>query len=123
MCQLHPAEIHIFGAASAAGGAQSPVGSSPGAERSRSSTRPPGRRAGGPRPLGSVFDATGDRRRTLAPRASVAWEAPIYNLPVIIIAFVFIVIFAVLTELPLWMVGLAAVLAVIGYFIERRRPS
>ncbi len=38
----------------------------------------------------------------------------IYTLPVIIIAFVFIAIFAILTELPLWMVGLAAVLALVG---------
>jgi hypothetical protein len=36
---------------------------------------------------------------------------------------VFIAIFAVLTELPLWMVGLAAVLAAVGYLLERKRPS
>jgi hypothetical protein len=58
-----------------------------------------------------------------SPRASSPGREPIYNLPVIIIAFVFIVIFAVLTELPPWMVGLAAILAALGYLLERRRPS
>ena len=56
-------------------------------------------------------------------RAAVSRRAPIYTLPIIIVAFVFIVIFAILTELPLWMVGLAAVLALLGYLLERRRPS
>ena len=49
-------------------------------------------------------------------------EAAIYTWPVIVIAFAFIAVFAYLTDLPLWMVGLAAVLALLGYLLERRRP-
>lgn len=49
-------------------------------------------------------------------------EDAIYTLPVIVIAFAFILLFAILTELPLWMVGLALVLALLGYFLERKRP-
>lgn len=47
----------------------------------------------------------------------------IYSLPVIIISFAFLALIAFLTELPLWMVGVAAVLAVLGYLLERRKPS
>jgi hypothetical protein len=47
---------------------------------------------------------------------------PIYTLPVIILGFVFVLVLAYLTDFPLWMVGLAAVLALIGYLLERKRP-
>lgn len=49
-------------------------------------------------------------------------EDAIYTLPVMVIAFVFILIFAILTELPLWMIGLALALALVGYLLERKRP-
>lgn len=47
----------------------------------------------------------------------------IYTLPVIILGFLFVLTLALLTDLPLWMVGLAAVLAVVGWLLERRRPT
>jgi hypothetical protein len=40
-----------------------------------------------------------------------------------VLGFLFVVVLAVLTDLPLWMVGVAAVLALLGYLLERRRPS
>jgi hypothetical protein len=33
-----------------------------------------------------------------------------------------VLVLAYLTDLPLWMVGLAAVLAFVGYLLERKRP-
>jgi hypothetical protein len=40
-----------------------------------------------------------------------------------VLGFLFVVILALLTDLPLWMVAVAAVLALLGYLLERRRPS
>ena len=51
------------------------------------------------------------------------WESPIYTLPVIIFGFAFVLVLAILTDLPLWMVGVAALLALFGYLLERRKPS
>jgi hypothetical protein len=48
--------------------------------------------------------------------------AAIYTLPVIVLGFAFVLVLAYLTDLPLWMVGLAAVLALVGYLLERKRP-
>jgi lipopolysaccharide export LptBFGC system permease protein LptF len=45
----------------------------------------------------------------------------IYTLPVIIFGFAFVLVLAILTDLPPWMVGLAAVLALFGYLLERRK--
>jgi fatty acid desaturase len=47
----------------------------------------------------------------------------IYTLPVIIFGFAFVLLLAILTDLPLWMVGLAALLALFGYLLERRQSS
>jgi hypothetical protein len=39
-----------------------------------------------------------------------------------VLGLLFVVVLALLTDLPLWMVGLAAALALLGYLLERR-PS
>lgn len=43
-----------------------------------------------------------------------------YTLPMIVISFAGLAIIAWLVDLPLWMVGVGAILAVVGYLLERR---
>jgi Na+/citrate or Na+/malate symporter len=43
------------------------------------------------------------------------------SLPLLILLFAAVIGIAWLTELPAWMVGVGAVLALIGFLLERRR--
>lgn len=66
---------------------------------------------------GSSLAYTCDRAATALRRP------PIYTLPVIVVSFAIIAILAVWIEMPLWMFGLAAGLALLGYLLERKRPT
>ena len=62
-------------------------------------------------------------RRSEESFSAVAGDQTIYTLPVIIFGFAFVLLLAILTDLPLWMVGVAALLALFGYLLERRKSS
>ena len=44
-----------------------------------------------------------------------------YSTPMIAVAFIVLIGFAWLVQLPWWMIATAAVLAIVGYLLERRR--
>jgi hypothetical protein len=44
-----------------------------------------------------------------------------YSTPMIVVSFIILVGFAWLVQLPWWMIAIGAVLAIIGYLLERRR--
>ena len=44
-----------------------------------------------------------------------------YSTPMIVVSFIILVVFAWLVQLPWWMIAIGAVLAIIGYLLERRR--
>jgi hypothetical protein len=44
-----------------------------------------------------------------------------YSTPMIVVSFIVIIIFAYLVDISWWMIAIGAVLAIIGYLLERRR--
>jgi hypothetical protein len=43
-----------------------------------------------------------------------------YSTPMIVVSFIILIGFAWLVDLPWWMIAIGAVLAIVGYLLERR---
>ena len=44
-----------------------------------------------------------------------------YTTPTIVVSFIIVIIFAYLVDISWWMIAIGAVLAIVGYLLERRR--
>ena len=43
-----------------------------------------------------------------------------YSTPAIVVSFIVLIGFAYLVQLPWWMIAIGAILAIVGYLLERR---